>query len=54
MVLTSSLFLILEISMLHSCHYAVVLFRSREHEHCGPQPGFVRAHIESIVLYFSF
>ncbi|XP_034708945.1 protein ENHANCED DISEASE RESISTANCE 2-like [Vitis riparia] len=25
----------------------VVLFRSREHEHCGPQPGFVRAHIES-------
>ncbi|KAL6544190.1 Protein ENHANCED DISEASE RESISTANCE 2 [Orobanche gracilis] len=25
----------------------VVLFRSREHENCGPQPGFVRAHIES-------
>ncbi|KAG5540377.1 hypothetical protein RHGRI_020564 [Rhododendron griersonianum] len=25
----------------------VVLFRSREHESCGPQPGFVRAHIES-------
>ncbi|KAK9095654.1 hypothetical protein Scep_027123 [Stephania cephalantha] len=25
----------------------VVLFRSREHERCGPQPGFVRAHIES-------
>ncbi|KAG5540382.1 hypothetical protein RHGRI_020564 [Rhododendron griersonianum] len=24
-----------------------VLFRSREHESCGPQPGFVRAHIES-------
>ncbi|KAG5540329.1 hypothetical protein RHGRI_020534 [Rhododendron griersonianum] len=24
-----------------------VLFRSREHENCGPQPGFVRAHIES-------
>ncbi|KAH1234548.1 Protein ENHANCED DISEASE RESISTANCE 2 [Glycine soja] len=25
----------------------VVLFRSREHENCGPQPGCVRAHIES-------
>lgn len=25
----------------------VVLFRSREHENCGPQPGFVRAHVES-------
>ncbi|CAI9772073.1 unnamed protein product [Fraxinus pennsylvanica] len=25
----------------------VVLFRSRQHENCGPQPGFVRAHIES-------
>lgn len=25
----------------------VVLFRSREHENCSPQPGFVRAHIES-------
>ncbi|KAH7668792.1 Bet v1-like protein [Dioscorea alata] len=25
----------------------VVLFRSREHDNCGPQPGFVRAHIES-------
>lgn len=25
----------------------VVLFRSREHENCGPQPGFVRGHIES-------
>lgn len=25
----------------------VVLFCSREHESCGPQPGFVRAHIES-------
>lgn len=25
----------------------VVLFRSREHQSCGPQPGFVRAHIES-------
>lgn len=25
----------------------VVLFRSREHTDCGPQPGFVRAHIES-------
>ena len=27
--------------------FAVVLFQSREHENCGPQPGFVRAHIES-------
>ncbi|KAJ6426892.1 hypothetical protein OIU84_022477 [Salix udensis] len=25
----------------------VVLFRSRVHEKCGPQPGYVRAHIES-------
>ncbi|KAG9452876.1 hypothetical protein H6P81_005780 [Aristolochia fimbriata] len=25
----------------------VVLFRSRVHKDCGPQPGFVRAHIES-------
>ncbi|KAJ8754358.1 hypothetical protein K2173_002809 [Erythroxylum novogranatense] len=25
----------------------VVLFRSREHENCGPQPGYVRAHLES-------
>ncbi|KAJ8774252.1 hypothetical protein K2173_009683 [Erythroxylum novogranatense] len=25
----------------------VVLFRSREHEHCGQQPGYVRAHLES-------
>ncbi|GJN20248.1 hypothetical protein PR202_gb07601 [Eleusine coracana subsp. coracana] len=24
-----------------------VLFQSREHPNCGPQPGFVRAHIES-------
>ncbi|XP_065002222.1 protein ENHANCED DISEASE RESISTANCE 2-like isoform X1 [Musa acuminata AAA Group] len=25
----------------------VVLFQSREHSNCGPQPGFVRAHMES-------
>ncbi|XP_010529240.1 PREDICTED: protein ENHANCED DISEASE RESISTANCE 2-like [Tarenaya hassleriana] len=25
----------------------VVLFRSREHENCGQQPGYVRAHLES-------
>lgn len=25
----------------------VVLFRSTEHQHCGPQPGFARASIES-------
>jgi hypothetical protein len=27
----------------------VVLFRSTEHQNCGPQPGFVRAFIESNV-----
>ena len=31
---------------------AVVLFRSREHENCGPQPGCVRAHIESKIKFF--
>ncbi|XP_020694612.1 protein ENHANCED DISEASE RESISTANCE 2 isoform X3 [Dendrobium catenatum] len=31
----------------------VVLFRSREHPNCGPQPGFVRAHIESGGFKFS-
>lgn len=36
-----------------SFHVAVVLFRSREHENCGPQPGYVRAHIESKLLSFS-
>ncbi|RVW61994.1 Protein enhanced disease resistance 2-like [Vitis vinifera] len=25
----------------------VLLFRSTEHENCGPQPGYVRAHLES-------
>ncbi|XP_059287200.1 protein ENHANCED DISEASE RESISTANCE 2 isoform X3 [Lycium ferocissimum] len=25
----------------------VVLFRSRDHENCGPLPGYIRAHIES-------
>lgn len=29
------------------CHCAVVLFQSREHPNCHPQPGFVRAHVES-------
>ncbi|GER56245.1 enhanced disease resistance 2 [Striga asiatica] len=29
----------------------VVLFRSREHMNCGPQPGFVRAHIESKFIF---
>lgn len=33
------------LSCFGSC--AVVLFRSREHENCGPQPGYVRAHVES-------
>ncbi|OWM65011.1 hypothetical protein CDL15_Pgr028729 [Punica granatum] len=27
--------------------FKFVLFRSREHENCGPQPGYVRAHVES-------
>ncbi|RZC73944.1 hypothetical protein C5167_049424 [Papaver somniferum] len=31
----------------NGCTCAVVLFRSREHENCGSQPGFVRAHVES-------
>ncbi|KAK4364727.1 hypothetical protein RND71_016085 [Anisodus tanguticus] len=31
----------------------VVLFRSREHENCGPVPGYVRAHIERLHEYFS-
>lgn len=30
------------------CYCAVVLFQSREHENCGPQPGYVRAHVESM------
>ena len=33
--------------------YAVVLFRSREHDNCGPQPGCVRAHIESKISFWS-
>ncbi|KAK9267056.1 hypothetical protein L1049_003605 [Liquidambar formosana] len=41
------LFIISEISLFCFCYCAVVLFRSREHENCGPQPGFVRAHVES-------
>lgn len=28
----------------------VVLFRSTEHHNCGPQPGFVRAFIESMFV----
>ena len=36
---------------MHIFHSAVVLFRSREHAECGPQPGFVRAHIESTFIY---
>ncbi|XP_044503595.1 protein ENHANCED DISEASE RESISTANCE 2-like isoform X2 [Mangifera indica] len=31
----------------------VVLFRSREHENCGPQPGYVRAHVESLREWFA-
>ena len=41
------------LTLFHSCYYAVVLFRSREHENCGPQPGYVRAHIESRFIIFS-
>ena len=32
---------------------AVVLFCSREHENCGPQPGYVGAHIESKLVSYS-
>ncbi|XP_064947078.1 protein ENHANCED DISEASE RESISTANCE 2-like isoform X6 [Musa acuminata AAA Group] len=32
---------------------AVVLFRSREHVNCSPQPGFVRAHVERLREWFS-
>uniref|UniRef100_A0A804LAH4 START domain-containing protein n=1 Tax=Musa acuminata subsp. malaccensis TaxID=214687 RepID=A0A804LAH4_MUSAM len=31
----------------------VVLFRSREHVNCSPQPGFVRAHVERLREWFS-
>ncbi|KAG2680446.1 hypothetical protein I3843_11G101000 [Carya illinoinensis] len=31
----------------------VVLFRSREHENCGPRPGYVRAHIERLREWFA-
>jgi len=33
---------------------AVVLFRSREHENCSPQPGCVRAHIESKIQLLAY
>lgn len=33
-------------------YYVVVVFRSREHENCGPQPGCVRAHVESELWSF--
>lgn len=46
------LFCLLKLPCFLDCYCAVVLFRSREHEHCGPQPGYVRAHIES-QFYFS-
>ena len=41
----SSLFHLETSKLFYYC--AVVLFRSREHENCGPEPGFVRAHLES-------
>lgn len=50
MVICSACFLLIGIynfPIIVSFHVAVVLFRSREHENCGPQPGYVRAHIES-------
>lgn len=30
----------------------VILFRSKEHPSCPPEPGCVRAHIESKYSYF--
>lgn len=41
------------LSFIYICYCAVVLFCSREHENCGPQPGYVRAHIESKLFYAS-
>lgn len=41
------------LSFIYICYCAVVLFCSREHENCGPQPGYVRAHIESKLFYTS-
>ncbi|RRT78914.1 hypothetical protein B296_00005244 [Ensete ventricosum] len=37
-------------SWCHASCNAVVLFQSREHPDCGPQPGFVRAHLESMCI----
>ncbi|XP_065030193.1 protein ENHANCED DISEASE RESISTANCE 2-like isoform X3 [Musa acuminata AAA Group] len=36
-----------DVMMMEVMVLAVVLFRSREHVNCSPQPGFVRAHVES-------
>lgn len=47
------LFLLLDIHFLSFLLFAVVLFCSREHENCGPLPGYVRAHIESRCYFFS-
>lgn len=46
-LVATSIYYFIELTRFSSCDCAVVLFRSREHENCGPQPGYVRAHIES-------
>lgn len=48
--MTISLIDVYNLPIVFSLHGAVVLFRSREHENCGPQPGYVRAHIESKLI----
>lgn len=40
-------FSFLNVFLPFSFYSAVVLFRSREHESCRRQRGYVRAHIES-------
>lgn len=40
-------FSFLNVFLAFSSTFVVVLYRSREHESCGRQPGYVRAHIES-------
>ncbi|XP_064988641.1 protein ENHANCED DISEASE RESISTANCE 2-like isoform X16 [Musa acuminata AAA Group] len=42
-----------DVMMMEVMVLAVVLFRSREHVNCSPQPGFVRAHVERLREWFS-
>lgn len=50
-LLATSIYYFIELDRF-SCYCTVVLFQSREHENCGPQPGYVRAHIESKFFCF--